>query len=280
LSKNIIYIIGSGRSGTTLLDILLGNQSGFFSAGELNRYPKRNGIPHDSRDRDVDLFWESVKENINIAPQGVKSTSDKLEYHLGWVKKFFVSKKEKELYYRFTSELFSSIDKNSNNPEYIIDSSKYPLRALLLSKVFNDKISYIYIQRNPDDVVESFQKKGIEQPTKSRFKAHAYLFIVNFLAFRVLLKLKRKHKVVTIRYFDLVNEPINTFSEIERNLNVSLHDLHSIWNNNEKFNVGKLFDGNRLRLNNSISIKPSLKKEKKRLINKIMYPIHKLFWFK
>ena len=52
-ASNIIYIIGSGRSGTTLLDILLGNGNNIFSAGELNRFTKRNGIPHDARDDEV-----------------------------------------------------------------------------------------------------------------------------------------------------------------------------------------------------------------------------------
>ena len=32
----VIYIMGCGRSGTTILDIILGNHSGFLSLGELN----------------------------------------------------------------------------------------------------------------------------------------------------------------------------------------------------------------------------------------------------
>ena len=31
----VVYITGAGRSGTTLLDILLGELDGFFSAGEM-----------------------------------------------------------------------------------------------------------------------------------------------------------------------------------------------------------------------------------------------------
>ena len=33
----VIYIMGCGRSGTTILDIILGNHLGFLSLGELNR---------------------------------------------------------------------------------------------------------------------------------------------------------------------------------------------------------------------------------------------------
>ena len=37
--------MGAGRSGTTLLDILLGNGDGFVSCGELNRFPRHQGHP-------------------------------------------------------------------------------------------------------------------------------------------------------------------------------------------------------------------------------------------
>ena len=47
--QKIVYIMGAGRSGTTLLDIMLGNNPGIFSAGELNRFPVRDGIPPECR---------------------------------------------------------------------------------------------------------------------------------------------------------------------------------------------------------------------------------------
>ena len=57
--KKIIFIMGAGRSGTTILDIALGNADGVFSCGELNRYPVRKGIPtgfHKMPDRGI--FWK------------------------------------------------------------------------------------------------------------------------------------------------------------------------------------------------------------------------------
>jgi hypothetical protein len=33
---NVLFVVGSGRSGSTLLDILLGQIPGFFSTGELH----------------------------------------------------------------------------------------------------------------------------------------------------------------------------------------------------------------------------------------------------
>jgi hypothetical protein len=56
--KKIVYIMGLGRSGTTLMDVVLGNGQHCFSGGELCRYPLRKGIrrttPIDSPKRQ---FW-------------------------------------------------------------------------------------------------------------------------------------------------------------------------------------------------------------------------------
>ena len=71
METKIIYILGSGRSGTTLLDILLGNEPSFFSAGELNRIPKLDFHPHDPRDELVLKFWEEVKKMLVIIPMNI-----------------------------------------------------------------------------------------------------------------------------------------------------------------------------------------------------------------
>ena len=63
--NKLIYIIGSGRSGTTLLDILLGNAKDSFSAGELNRFTTRNGIPPKRDESSLEnKFWRNVREKL------------------------------------------------------------------------------------------------------------------------------------------------------------------------------------------------------------------------
>ncbi len=41
----IIYIMGAGRSGSTILDILLGNGEDILSCGKLRWYVAKQGIP-------------------------------------------------------------------------------------------------------------------------------------------------------------------------------------------------------------------------------------------
>jgi hypothetical protein len=279
MDKKIIYIIGSGRSGTTLLDIVLGNASSFFSAGELNRYAKRLGKPHDPRDEDVSEFWEKVEKHMNPNFSIIKAISDKLEYHSAYLKRFFVSNKNKKLYEEYNSELFNSISSNIE-ADYIIDSSKYPMRAHHLSKLFIDRISFIYIRRNPSDIVESFQKKSLEQPSKNRLSAHIYLLVVNGLSSVIINRLRKRHKVVTINYSDFVNDTIRTLNKVGGSLEIDFSDVCERFKSSGAYKVGYLFDGNRLRLKNEIIINQEDTARKDNKFDKLMYPVHQFFWYK
>ena len=164
--KNIIYIIGAGRSGTTLLDIILGNGENLFSAGELNRFTKRNGIPHDARDHEASAFWSSVKAKVQAAGfkniYSLYNTCKPFEYHSGALSilLFNISPRNYSQYKTLQESIFRAISEQPLASEKIIvDSSKYPLRALFLSRIFKEDISYIYLRRDPVSVVESFQKK-------------------------------------------------------------------------------------------------------------------------
>lgn len=277
-SNKIVYVIGAGRSGSTLIDIVLGNQSNFVSAGELNRFAKRKGFPHDPRDKEVAAFWENVRNDIGSLDSNVFKTFEKMEYHSSFFKNSFV-KNNKSSYLNFNRKLFSSISKNIPYGSTIIDSSKYPLRGLYLSELFNKDISYIYIQRDPVNVVSSFQNKSVEQPSKSVFSSNVYLIVVNWLSNYVLNILRRNHYVVTIKYEDFCNDPISNLCRIENELKIDLTNVKLKISKGEKLNVGKLFDGNRLRLKNSIEIKKS-KVNSKSLSGLIWRPFHRFFWYK
>lgn len=277
----IIYIIGAGRSGTTLLDILLGNQPEVFSAGELNRFLKRNGVPHSARDKEVADFWSDVRNSVGLLSEQLKKTAEKLEYHSGFFFKYVVERKQMKAYETFNQQLFAAIDERSGGCSVIVDSSKYPMRAKHLSKIFKDKISFVYLQRNPSDVVNSFSKKDVEQPAKSAFSAHVYLFVVNVLARYVLYGLKKSHRCSTISYDQLVSEPEKLFNQLSEDLNVDLSHVLSKLSSREKFKVGMLFDGNRLRSKPEVELKlkGKDKKEGGSVLNSILLPIHRFFWY-
>jgi hypothetical protein len=285
----IIYIIGAGRSGTTLLDIILGNTPEIFSAGELNRFVKRKGIPHDARDTEAEQFWAGVRQNLekeNMADfETLYNISKKIEYHSSVFNLFRTNTSNPWFakYISFQKALFKNILKQAiqYNKTIICDSSKYPMRGLLLSKIFGGKISFIYIKRNPHTVVDSFQKKDIEQPPKSRITANIYLLAVNAIANKVIKRVKKENKVAIINYDDLIRDPTSTLDTIEKGLNINLQQAKNLINANQPLQVGLLFDGNRLRLKNQITFNKKAQDNKnKKLIDSLFYPLHKLIWYK
>jgi hypothetical protein len=274
----IIYIIGAGRSGSTLLDIIIGNNVNHFSCGELNRFSERNGQPHNPRDIEVSNFWNEVYLKVRHFFPQIKSISRKMEYHFFFLHKFFLTKAKKETYIKFNKELFDSIYINSKYQKIIIDSGKYPFRALQLYKIFGNQVKFIYLKKSPLEVVESFQKRDLEQPNSPRFLAHLYLFYVNCICKIVFKKIKSKK--VEIFYDDLLYNLPNCLMLIEKKLDISLENLINKIERNEDFDVGLLFDSNRIRLNYQLKIIKIKKKIKKlSLLDVILLRLHKIFWF-
>ncbi len=261
----IIYVIGAGRSGTTLLDIALGNAVGVRSCGELNRYPVRDGIPT-SFDLDSEriAFWRTFtgdfSQRYDLPRQA--GLHDEFEYHKGLLKRLMGRKnettfREYQQYLRdFYAEIFARIDE-----PVIVDSSKYPGRALSLSETLSDAydIAYVYIKRDPIGVVKSFAKTDVYLPPKSFWEANLYYFLVNNLCKWVLRRLKRQHRVIEITYEDLIHDPVALLNDIQGALNVDLSAAISKIANDEYLTVGELFEGNSMRIKPQIKLRRSKK---------------------
>lgn len=288
LRNKIIYIIGAGRSGTTLLDIILGNGRTVFSAGELNRFTKRDGIPPDAKVVSHKQFWADV--NVKLAASGYLKpfhyypAFNNLEYHLSvFFPDFLLNKVKLSEFSNYQLSLFAAIGEIAGrdfDKDIIVDSSKYPMRALRLSRIFGDDISFIYLRRNPVAVVESFQKRDVEQPPKSRLMANLYLLGVNLVTRIVLKKLKLRHKVCYLEYEKLLASPVDALDKLEKELLIDLSCPKQLLQMNRPLRVGPLFDGNRLRLSDSIKFRKDTKQVKPRaFIDKFFFTVHKFTWY-
>ena len=286
---SIIYVIGAARSGTTLLDIILGNNKEIFSAGELNRFTEYDGLIRNARDMHVRKFWQDVNQDLLSkgfkAPIEYFKMSQQFENHKNFWNILFSKSKSSSFkkYAAYQKGLFEAIFKNANNTQpvkYIIDSSKYPLRGYFLSKIFSKSISFIYIKRNPSDVATSFQKKNIEQRPKNLGMAHLYMLFVNSICEYIIRLLSKNFKTSTIYYERLIFNTVETLSQIENNLNIDLGIAKDKIKNNEKLAVGYLFEGNRLRLEEKISFSRTERSSPINVFNKILMPMHKMIWYR
>tara|TARA_B110000091_G_scaffold103956_1_gene112932 strand:+ start:9906 stop:10769 length:864 start_codon:yes stop_codon:yes gene_type:complete len=286
LKKTLIYIIGAGRSGTTMLDIVLGNTSESLSLGEINRFFKRNGIPPKRNIKDKTfLFWKKIREDFEIRNENIflsffdqNQLMDSNEYHSAVFKSVF-GKCDKN-YKTLLNNLYDSIFANTTD-KIIIESSKYPLRALNLSRLERKdvEIKYIYLKKDPVKVVKSFNKKDIEQPTKGFFKSNIYYFGVNALCIITVYFLKRRgHKIAKIKYEDLILNPNKTLKKLATDLSENLNIVIGLIDKKIPLKIGYLFDGNRIRLKESLILQPIIDKQSKgvkyyltRVLNYLIY---------
>jgi hypothetical protein len=225
--RNLIYIIGAGRSGTTLLDIILGNTSNSISLGEINRFFKRGGIPPKrANDDEVFLFWEKIKKDFDEKiPRANYDDLAKVfhrnEYHSTVLKNIIVGcdQEYKTLLSTHYNVIFDNVIE-----ENVVESSKYPLRAFNISKALKDQdinVKYIYIKKDPVKVVKSFTKKDIEQPSKNFIASNIYYLLVNILCTYIVRALKRKgHKTYEITFEKLMNDPVRSLRSLSDAFNM------------------------------------------------------------
>src|ERR1700680_3872486 len=64
----VIYVMGAGRSGSTVLGVTLGNCSGVFYAGELDAWLVRSGVPQ-LEGPERAQFWGAVRDNVDGAAE-------------------------------------------------------------------------------------------------------------------------------------------------------------------------------------------------------------------
>ena len=148
--KRLIYIIGAGRSGTTVLDIVLGNASGATSLGEVNRFFRRGGIPPARKTAEpTALFWDRFRKDFEDSDPEfsdyptLQNLMHANEYHTAFFRWLF--KKQDAKYARVIRTFYKLLEAQTPG-EILIESSKYPMRAMNISRILKDgpfEIAYI-----------------------------------------------------------------------------------------------------------------------------------------
>ncbi len=250
----VIYIMGAGRSGSTILGIVLGNIDDCFFAGELHLYNKTKGVTFNDRP-EVEKFWNKIRLEFEKNEHYFSYDFDKkLEYHTAAIHTFFRSKKSSivKMFHQQSTRLFNLIHRYTGD-KTVIDSSHYPLRAYWLAKNSELDVSYIYLYRNPVYVIQSFRKKNIEQPSKSFLSANLYLFLVSVLNNIIYLLLPHGKKM-RLRYETLINSTDASLKRIEGIAKVKApYPFNKI-----RLKTGLIFRSNRIRHSETLNLETAI----------------------
>ncbi len=237
----ILYIVGRGRSGSTLLDSILGQLEGFFSVGELRSICKIGLIENRQCGCGLEFrecgLWTGVLRSAFGSASGPDIHQHATEL-LGRYPRyqhipFFVLPWREWLARDLFSDYLETLRKlywaicQQTGSRVIVDSSKSPLYGYLLSLVPSFDVYYIHLIRDSRAVANSWALKQ-RQPTGFKVK---YMRQENPIRSALMWNLwnimaemywsDMPERYVIIRYEDLVNEPRG---ELRKILNLAGED--------------------------------------------------------
>ena len=248
--------MGEGRSGSTILSIILGNHPAIQTVGELNKWIEFKGKPKPGTAKQQDYaFWQNIFDcypwNATCHTfDELNEISSRLESYINFPKILcgLIPDWMIEVYHNHNIKLFQAIDDSVKN-KIIVDSSKNMSRAWLLynNPYLNTKI--IYLTRGPRATMLSYQKKDIEQQPKSQVISMLHYCIKNILCMMVSRSVTN-NTILHIRYEDLMSDLPGMLQKIGDFVGIDLKYLSGMY----EFNVPPLLDGNRIRMKDKIKL--------------------------
>jgi hypothetical protein len=286
----VVYIAGVGRSGTTLLSLLLNEIQSYHSVGELrylfNKLFRDDQFCGCGKPLNECKFWRSIIfEDPSITD---RVESSQLNEHINELRRLRYSVDKARnlptwflmnkinflkmppsfmLYAKHLEDLYKSIMLESKC-NVIVDSSKKANFAFILSSCANIQLYVIHLVRDARAVTYSYQRKKIrkELPNSSEYMSiHNPYKVFSMWTFRNLLieQVKRINpNYIRVTYENLVNNPINTLATIDSFVNdtptqISRQSISTLFQgSNIILRENHTLNGNPMRFdNNKITIK-------------------------
>jgi hypothetical protein len=214
----VVYVIGAGRSGSTILGVALGNCDDVFFAGELDKWIPRSGEPK-LKDAERLAFWSSVRALVD-EPDALRDRRAhrylERSSALFRARRWAVRRQLLASYRRITGELYAAVAATAGT-SYVVDTSHYPLRARELQALDEAldgiELYLLLLVRDPRDVVASFAKDDVAERQFDQMTTRAYLLLTYVLSACVFLAHPRGRRIV-VRYEQLIEDPRDTLREL------------------------------------------------------------------
>jgi hypothetical protein len=203
----VLYVMGAGRSGSTILGVALGNCDGLFYAGELDKWLPRSGespLEGEQRAR----FWALVRRRMSATEPLVDGRAHRyLERSSALLRpgSLLLRRRIRPSYRRIMQELYLAIAQTSGE-RCVVDTSHYPLRARELQSLRGIDLYLVLLARDPRDVVASFARDDVVEPRFRPRTTRAYLLLTYLLAVLVFRRQPRDRRIVVF-HEDFIADP-------------------------------------------------------------------------
>lgn len=273
----VLYVGSWGRSGSTLLDLMLGQIPGFFSVGEL-RYLWERGLSQRQLCGCGALvpecpFWTAVLEEAfgntgRVDPGEMLSLWRRVD---GLTRVPLLAapwqppslRKDLQAFRDVLAQVYQAVATVSGASK-VVDSSKYAAYGLLLAGVPHENLLLLHLVRDSRAVAYSWRRRKLmpEVTTETRYMAvkapwrSAVFWMLENLALELLRR--RSRPSARLRYDDLTSDPQQTLGASLAALGIE-EDLQFLRTRTLHLGPNHLVAGNPLRFRRGeLTIEPDL----------------------
>lgn len=251
----MLYIMGTARSGSTILEIMLSKGRGCFGAGEISSLVQDGFLENrqcscgkNCRDCEV---WGRAFEDLGAAEDDLSSwaaVQKEMDWHDGFFRQAtgMVGREAGQAYGKWNRRLLEVL-KAKTGSEIIVDSSKYAGRALALQRVVGADVRVICLTRSPEGLMTSFAKANKDEQRPKKPLAALFYYVVTLASLRLAVVLLGRKNVFHLKYEDLVTDPEKTLDAIGKWSDVDFAESLLRLKEGLEFEVGHVVTGNRLR---------------------------------
>jgi hypothetical protein len=202
----VLYVMGAGRSGSTILGITLGNCEGIFYAGEMDKWLRRSGKPPlggFERER----FWGEVRENVDLSPELAGKAARSLEQTSAPFRpgKWRGQRRLRRPYREFAEQLYRAVAQVAG-ATHVVDTSHFPRRARELQKLEGIDLYLLFAVRDPQSVIASWNREDVVEPRFQPSRTNVYLWVTYLLSLVVFLRHPRERRLL-VRHEQFVADP-------------------------------------------------------------------------
>jgi len=215
----LIYISGIGRSGSTLIDLIISTDPKVFSVGEIYKFNKikKENIPCNcGKNFSNCSFWK----DFYYSKYKIKNRINLIDYikTINFIFNPFI----KKINFRKKSQNYSLLKKikEKTSSKYILDSSKDIARLIELDSNPFIEVYNISIIREAEEVANSFSSR------KNKNKKNYFISLLkwNFINYIIVKYLKKRDysKNLVIDYEEFCKNPKKGISSIEDFLQIKI----------------------------------------------------------
>jgi hypothetical protein len=257
-AQKVVYVMGAGHSGSTILGLALGNCSDSFYAGEVEEWLVISGTPSRGGSERTE-FWGAVREAMldsgaqelfgDRANRLIERSSALLRLDR-WPARRTMLRRYREV----SEDLLRAIARTAG-ASYVVDTSHFPLRARELQKLDGIELYLVLLVRDPQDVVASNVREISRHEVAERririLAMNANLWLTQLLSLGVFLRQPRERRVF-VRHESFIADPEGVMRQIVDSLGTGVAPPDT-----SALRGGVALQGNSLIMSQTIAVKRS-----------------------